>query len=73
MSLSETFRIDVIMDFATQNFRELTLGQNGILRHGHFSVFLEGKIVIFGSTYFQMGLLLNINVNDGQRKFKVQI
>ena len=51
----------------------MTLGQNGILRDGHFCVFLEAKGVNFVSIDFILGLPLNINGNEGQTKFEVHI
>ena len=42
----------------------MTLGQNGVLRFGHFSDFLE---------YFKIGLYIKVDVNEGQNKFEVHI
>ena len=38
-----------------------------------FLCFLEAKVVNLGAIDFQLGLPLNINGNDGQIKFEVQI
>ena len=49
------------------------LGQNTILRYGHFCVVLETKMVNLGPIDFQLCLSLNINLNYGHNKFKVHI
>ena len=36
----------------------MVVGQNGILRYGHFCVFIEDKVVNLGPIDFQMGLPL---------------
>ena len=46
----------------------MPLGQNGVLRYGHFCGFMEAKMVNLGPIDFQLGLPLNINENDGQNK-----
>ena len=70
MNLSETFRIDVNMDF------DLGL-QNGVLRYGHFGEFLEfffwDRIANLGPIDFKLGLYIKVNVNTGQNKFEVHI
>ena len=47
--------------------------ENGILRYGHFCVLLEVEVVNLGAIEFQIGLCLNINVDDTQNKFEVHI
>ena len=44
----------------------MTLGQNGVLRYGHFSANL-------GLIDFKLGFYIKVNVNDGQNKSKVYI
>ena len=53
----------------------MTLGENGILRYGHFCGFLEDGMVNLGPIDFQMGLPLKfkINSNDGQNKFELEV
>ena len=49
----------------------MTLGENGILRLGHFCGFLEAKnkMVNLGQIDFQLGLpLVNVDGNNGQNK-----
>ena len=51
----------------------MTLGQNGVLRYGHFCGFLEAKLVNLSPIDFLLGLPLDINANDGQNKFEIHI
>ena len=58
----------------------MTLGQNGVLRYGHFGEFLE---FFFGIEWPNLGLIdfkvqtwfvyIKVNVNAGQNKFEVHI
>ena len=54
----------------------MTLGQNGVLRYGHFGEFLEffwDRMANLGLTDFKLGLYIKVNVNAGQNKFEVHI
>ena len=54
----------------------MTLGQNGVLRYGHFSDFLEffgDRMTNSGLINFKLGLYIKVNVNNGQNKFEVHI
>ena len=54
----------------------LTLGQNGVLRYGHFSNFLKffgDRMANLGLIDFKLVLYIKVNVNDGQNKLKVYI
>ena len=55
----------------------MTLGQNGVLRYGHFGEFLEffswDRMANLGLIDFKLGLLFKVNVNGGQNKFEVHI
>ena len=56
----------------------MTLGQNGVLRYGHFGEFLdffgiEWPILNLGLIDIKLGLYIKVNVNAGQIKFKVHI
>ena len=54
----------------------MTLGQNGVLRYGHFGEFLEffwDRMANLGLIDFKLGLYINVNVNAGQNKFEVHI
>ena len=44
----------------------MTLGQNGVLRYGHFGEFLE----FFG---IEWPIWVKVHVNTGQNKFEVNI
>ena len=52
------------------------LGQNGVLRYGHFSDILEffgDRIANLGLIDFKLGFYIKVNVNDRQNKFEVYI
>ena len=52
----------------------MTLGQNGVLRYGHFGEFLDffwDRIANLGLIDFILGLYIKVNVNTGQNKFEV--
>ena len=54
----------------------MTLGQNGVLRYGHFSDFLKyfwDRMANLGLIDFKIGLYIKVNVNAGQNKFEVHI
>ena len=54
----------------------MTLGQNGVLRYGHFGEFLEfvgDRIANFGLTDFKLGLYIKVNVTNKQNKIEVHI
>ena len=54
----------------------MTLGQNGVLRNGHFGEFLEcflDRMANFGLIDFKLGLYIKVNVNAGKNKFEVHI
>ena len=54
----------------------MTLGQNGVLRYGHFGEFLEffwDGMANLGLIDFKLGLYIKVNVNAGQNKFEVHI
>ena len=54
----------------------MTLEQNGFLRYGHFSDFLDffgDRMTNFGLIDFKLGLYIKINVNGGQNRFEVYI
>ena len=54
----------------------MTLGQNGVLRYGHFGEFLEfflDRMANLGLIDFKLGLYIKVNVNAGQNKFEVHI
>ena len=54
----------------------MTLGQNGVLRYGHFGEFLEffwDRMANLGLIDFKLGLYIKVNVNTGQNKFEVHI
>ena len=54
----------------------MTLGQNGVLRYGHFGEFLEffrDRIANLGLIDFKLGLYIKVNVNSWQNKFEVHI
>ena len=54
----------------------MTLGQNGVLRYGHFGEFLEffrDRMANLGLINFKLGLYINVNVNTRQNKFEVHI
>ena len=54
----------------------MTLGQNGVLRYGHFSDFwsIFGDIIAnLGLIDFKIGLYIKVNVNEWQNKFEVHI
>ena len=54
----------------------MTLGQNGVLRYGHFrdlwSIFGD-RMANLGLHLigFKIGLYIKVNVNEGQNKFEV--
>ena len=51
----------------------MTLEQNGFLRHGHFSDFLDffgDRMANFGLIDFKLGLYIKINVNGGKTDLK---
>ena len=47
----------------------MTLGQNGVLRYGHFSEFFGDKTANVGLIGFKLGLYIEVNVNEGQKKY----
>ena len=53
----------------------MTLGQNGVLRYGHFrdfwSIFWD-RMANLGLIDFKIGLYIKLNVTAGQNKFEVQ-
>ena len=54
----------------------MTLGQNGVLRYGHFSEFwsIFGDIIAYlGLVDFKIDLYIKVNVNARQNKFVVHI
>ena len=51
----------------------MTLGQNGVLRYGHFGEFLEDIMANLGMIDFKLDLYIKVNVNAGQNKFEVHI
>ena len=54
----------------------MTLGQNGVLRYGHFREFLEffwDRIADLGLIDSKLGVYVKVNVNNGQNKFEVHI
>ena len=54
----------------------MTLGQNGVLRYGHFGEFLEffwDRMANLGLIDFKLGLYIKVNVNAKQNKFEVHI
>ena len=54
----------------------MTLGQNGVLRYGHFGEFLEffgDRNANLGLIDFKLGLYIKVNVNTWQNKFEVHI
>ena len=54
----------------------MTLGQNGVLRYGHFGEFLEffwDRMANLGLIDFKLGLYIKVNVSAGQNKFEVHI
>ena len=47
----------------------MTLGQNGVLRYGHFGEFLLlDRMANLGLIDFKLGLYIKVNVNAGQNK-----
>ena len=51
----------------------MTLGQNGVLRYGHFGEFLSifgDRMANFCLIDFTLGLYIKVNVNVGKRNFK---
>ena len=54
----------------------MTLGQNGVLRYGHFGEFLEfylDRMTNLCLIDFKLGMYIKINVNTGQNKSEVHI
>ena len=54
----------------------MTLGQNGVLRYGHFGEFLDffwDRMANLGLIDFKLGLYIKVNVNAGQNNFEVHI
>ena len=54
----------------------MTLGQNGVLRYGHFGEFLEffrDRMANLGLIDFKLGLYIKVNVNARQNEFEVHI
>ena len=54
----------------------MTLEQNGVLRYGHFSDFLEffgDRMSYLGLIDFDLGLYIKVNVNEAQNKLEVHI
>ena len=54
----------------------MTLGQNGVLRYGHFSDFwniFRDRMANLGLIDFKIGLYIKVNVNARQNKFEVHI
>ena len=54
----------------------MTLGQNGVLRYGHFGEFLEffgDRMANLDLINFKLGLYIKVNVNVRQNKFDVHI
>ena len=50
----------------------MTIGQNVVLRYGHFSYFGD-RMANLGLIDFKLGLYIKVNVNTGQNKFEVHI
>ena len=51
----------------------MTLGQNGVLRYGHFGEFLEffgDRMANLGLIDFKLGLYIKVNVNTGKTNLK---
>ena len=54
----------------------MTLGQNLVLRYGHFGefwIFFWDRMANLGLIDFKRGLYIKVNVNTGQNKFDVDI
>ena len=51
----------------------MTLGQNGVLRHSHFSDFFGDKMANLGPINYKIVFYIKVNVNEGQNKFEVHI
>ena len=54
----------------------MTLGQNEVLRYGHFGEFLEffrDRMANLGLIDFKLGLYIKVNVNARQNEFEVHI
>ena len=51
----------------------MTLGQNGYLRYGHFSVLWGDNMANLGLIDFKIGLYIKVNANNGQNKCQVHI
>ena len=54
----------------------MTLGQNGVLRYGHFGDFWSifgDRMANLGLIDFKIGLSIKVNVNTRQNKFEVNI
>ena len=54
----------------------MTLGQNGVLRYGHFGEFLDffwDRMANLGLIDFKLGLYIKVDVNTRQNKFEVHI
>ena len=48
----------------------MTLGQNGVLRYGHFGEFLEDRMANFGLIDLKFGLYIKVNINAGKTNLK---
>ena len=54
----------------------MTLGQNGVLKNGHFVIFwsiFEDRMANLGLIDFKIGLYIKGNVTAGENKFEVHI
>ena len=55
----------------------MILGQNVVLRFGHFSVFnwsiFWDRMANLGLIDFKIGLYIKVNVNEGRNKFEVHV
>ena len=54
----------------------MTLGQNGVLRYGHFGEFLHFLGIewpILGLIDYKLCLYIKVNINAGQKKIEVHI
>ena len=54
----------------------MTLGENGVLRYGHFGEFCSyfgDRMANLGLIDVKLGLYIKVNVNNGQNKFEAHI
>ena len=47
----------------------MTLGQNEVLRYGHFGEFFWDRMANLGLIDFKLGLYIEINVNESAKQF----